>query len=102
MTTQLSLFTGATLTPRERFCHFHEAHPEVYRLLVRFTQEAVAAGRTRIGIRMIWERMRWTQWIERRLSDEEFKLNDHYTPFYARLMMAEEPGLADIFETRTR
>jgi hypothetical protein len=31
---------------------------------------------------------------------EDFKLNDHYTSRYARLIVAHEPDLAELFELR--
>lgn len=82
----------------ERFMAFHANNPAVYRELVLRAREARAAGR-RVGIRMLWERMRWTFYVERR--EEDFKLNDQYTSRYARLIMEQEPDLARFFETRT-
>lgn len=83
-----------------RFWRFHEAHPEVYAELLALARQARARGRHRIGIRMLWERMRWTFTVERDRA-ELYKLNDHYTAFYARLLL-EEPGLEGLFETRER
>lgn len=82
------------------FWNFHHKHPEVYEGLVRLAYQAVNAGRERIGIKMLFEVLRW-EWIITGLPDasEEFKLNNNYTSRYARLIM-EEPGLQDLFETR--
>ena len=82
------------------FWNFHTNHPEVYEGLVRLAYQAVNAGRERIGIKMLFEVLRW-EWIITGLPDasEEFKLNNNYTSRYARLIM-EEPGLGDVFETR--
>lgn len=84
---------------QQRFEAYHAAHPEVYAALVRFTHEAKQTS-PHAGIRMIWERMRWFMYIERRQADSEFKLNDHFTSRYARLIMEQEPDLAGVFELR--
>ena len=82
------------------FWNFHTNHPEVYAGLVRLAYQAVGAGRERLGIKMLFEVLRW-EWVIQGLPDdaEEFKLNNNYTSRYARLIM-EEPGLEDVFETR--
>lgn len=95
MTLQRSLFD---LTIQERFEEFHERHPEVYASLVQFTREAVKRGKRRIGIRLIWERVRW--YVEIEQGDAEFKLNDHFHSRYARLIQQQEPDLYGVFETR--
>jgi hypothetical protein len=83
---------------QQRFEDFDRANPKVYRLLVYYARAAKHAGK-RVGIRAIWERMRWEITIEKRWSGE-FKLNDHLTSRYARKIMEQEPDLADFFETR--
>lgn len=82
----------------ERFLSFHARHPEVYDELVRLARQVIAAGRRRIGIRLLWERMRWTFYIER--GRDDFKMNDHFHSRYARMLMEREPDLAGLFETR--
>lgn len=86
-------------TIQEHFEQFHRTHPEVYHALVTYTRDARRAGRERIGVRMIWERMRWYLAIERDAT-EDYKFNDHYPSRYARLIMDQEPDLAGVFETR--
>lgn len=86
-------------TIAERFDQFHRKNPEVYRLLKRFALEARAAGRRRLGIEVLWGRLRWYTAVET-TDPTNFKLNDHYTSRYARLLQEQEPGLAGMFETR--
>ncbi len=88
----------ADATIQERFAEFHRDNPKVYELFQRFTYQALQTGRKRFGARMIWERMRWYTTVE--TNDLEFKLNDHYPPYYARLFMARHPKYAGFFETR--
>ena len=86
------------LSIQERFERFHDENPEVYELLVRFAHEAHAAGRSRLGIGALWERLRWHTSVE--TEGEPYKLNDNYRSRYARLLAERNPELAHLFETR--
>ena len=101
---QRDLFTEAPpLEPptlRERFEIYHAENPHIYAALCRFADQALRAGRTRIGIAMIFERMRWYSTIEAADRDDGFKLNNSYRAFYARLWMHEHPAHDGFFETR--
>jgi hypothetical protein len=82
------------------FWVFHEANPEVYRLCVQLAGEALAVGRRKIGMKMVWERARWDFYV--RTTDDTYKLNNNYTALYARLIMKQEPDLAGVFDVRVR
>lgn len=84
---------------KARFVAFDESNPRVYRRLVALARQAVARGRTRIGIKMLWEVLRWEFFLETD-TDDDFRLNNNYTAHYARKIMDTEPGLAGIFELR--
>ncbi len=84
----------------ERFLVFHYKNPKVYDALVRLARRAVARGKDRIGIGMLWEVMRWEMWLDVDVASEDFKLNNNYRSMYARMIMKTEPDLADVFETR--
>ena len=77
---------------------FHIANPHVYKLFTRFAQKATSSGRKRYSARTIWHVMRWHADFE--TTDTAYKLNDHHTPFYARLWMEEHPQYPGFFETR--
>ena len=81
-----------------QFLSFHAKNPQVYAKLVSLCREAKVKGKKKIGIKMLWEVMRWMLWLG--TTDEEFKLNNNYTSRYARLLMRQEKDLADIFEIR--
>ena len=85
---------------QERFEAFHHAHPEVYRQLVLFARQAKASGRAQYGIGALFERVRWHFYIEQRLGDEAWKLNNNYRSRYARLIMQQEPDLRGFFNLR--
>lgn len=83
-----------------KFWEFHLQNPQVYQTLVFFARQARAAGKQRIGIRMLWERMRWEFFIQTNDASSDFKLNNNYHSRYARLIMASEPDLVGAFEIR--
>lgn len=83
---------------RERFLRFHNENPHVYAALVRYARELKRAGVQRAGIRLLWERLRWDETI--RTSGVPFKMSDHHTSFYSRLIMLKERDLMDFFDTR--
>ncbi len=82
-----------------RFEQFHAGNPAVYPTLVSLAREWVAEnGRTKLGIRMLWEVARWE--LIKSTRNTDYKLNDHFTSYYARLIQAKEPDLEGIFELR--
>lgn len=80
------------------FAAYHAENPLIYETLLRFAREAQAAGRTRIGIKMLYERARWYSLVEAR--HDSFKLNNNYHASYSRLLTRDEPELAGLFELR--
>lgn len=84
---------------QSRFEAFHAANPAVYAELVAMCRKARAAGYRTVGIKMLWEVLRWNRLFTTK-SDDEFKLNNYFTSRYARLITQREPDLADIFELR--
>jgi hypothetical protein len=83
-----------------RFWIFHRDNPRVYVELLRLAKVAQAFGRKRVGVRMLWEVMRWAITIETHDPLSEYKLNDHYMAHYARMLMRENPELDGMFELR--
>jgi len=86
---------------QSRAREFHLVNPHVYEALVRYARQARAAGVDRIGIELLWNRMRW-DWMLQTDHDHDYKLNQNYKAWYARRIMELEPDLAGIFETRRR
>lgn len=81
-----------------KFEKFHASNPHVYAELVRLARQAVAKGRTRFGMKALWEVMRWHFWLN--TTDTDFRLNNNYSSRYARLIMQQEADLRGVFETR--
>jgi len=83
-----------------QFRAFHARNPQVYQTLVRLSREARAKGHRHISIKMIWEVLRYDSMTK--TTGKPWKLNNSHTSYYARLIMAQEPDLDGIFETRER
>lgn len=85
----------------QAFLEFHKANPIVYTQLVRLAREWTAAGKAKLGIKTLFEKLRW-EWHVAGLNDTEgYKLNNNYTALYARLIMEREEDLKGLFETRS-
>ena len=89
-----------TETIDDRFNAFHEANPWVHEALLALTRQWHEAGHERIGMKMLIEVLRWEWSTNTVRADGEFKLNNDYTSRYARLIAAEHPELALMFEFR--
>ncbi len=88
-------------TTQERFEEFHRRHPHIYRLLLTYAREAKQRGFRQYAIKTIWELVRWhSDVITGTGAKEEFRLDNNYPSFYARLLMRNEPDLAGFFHTR--
>lgn len=87
------------LTIRERFDRFHAANPHVYSTLVAMARELKRQGWPGVGMKMLFERLRW-EWRAQTQGRESYKLNNSFTAHYARLIMLRERDLRGFFETR--
>lgn len=95
---QLPLPTAGGPTA-ERFEAFHADNPHVYRTLVHLARQWISVtGRRKIGLQALYERARWEIAIQ--TTDADFRLNNNYAAYYARLIMHQEPDLDGIFELR--
>ena len=88
------------LTREERATLFHKLNPHIYDIVVDMSLSMKRSGWKKAGIRMIWERLRWLYAVK--TQGGIYKLNDHYTSFYARWVMENVPELQNFFEVRSR
>lgn len=89
-----------TRTIQQRFEDFHRNNPQVYALLVKLARKYAAQNRQhKCAIGTLWEVLRWSSYFEPDWH-EEFKANNNYRSRYARLIAAQEPDLAEVFELR--
>lgn len=80
---------------------YHATHPEVYEALVTYTRQAKDAGHEKIGIDLVFGRLRWDHLTQISPDTQEpYKLSNGYRAWYARKIMETEDDLAGIFNTR--
>ena len=87
-----------TMTVRESFERFHAENPVVFKLFTRFALEAYASGIRHYGARALLERLRWE--LKVTIKTHDYKINNNYIAYYARLLAAEDARFADFFEFR--
>lgn len=81
------------------FWLFHSENPQVYEALARLAREwKVRRPGRRLGIKMLFEVLRWQ--VAMSTSGDDFKLNNSYHSYYARLLMDRERDLEGLFELR--
>ena len=78
---------------------FDQDNPEVYQVLRSIAFDLHINGVKKTSMKMIYEVARW-QFV-RQTKNSEFKLNNNFTPWYARKLMITEDYLPDgFFELR--
>lgn len=97
---QRSIFDILGVTPiEEKFREFHEKNPRVYDELVKAARlYRQQTGRQKCGMSLLFGRVRWVLALD--TEDDSFRINNNYASFYSRLIMATEPDLAEMFDTR--
>ena len=93
-------FSGV-VTPADKFEEFYRLNPQVYTLLESMTRELVNRGRRKIGIKMLFEVLRWNYYMETDDPNSDFKINNNYAPYYSRLLLEKHPEWEGVFELRT-
>jgi hypothetical protein len=90
---------GKKIQPR--FEVFHAANPHVYAELVRYSKIIWGRGYRRVGISLIYERMRWEVFTttERDEEAEPFKMSNDFRSRYARLINRQVFGGPNAFFT---
>ena len=83
-----------------QFEEFHIENPHVYRELRKLALDMKTRGVEQYGIKSLIEVLRWHRVMT--TSDPKYKINNNWAPFYARLLMEQEPALRGFFETRVQ
>ena len=82
----------------DAFCEFHRANPHVYIRLLEMARELVTKGHARVGMKMLFEALRWERMLQ--TDGEPFKLNNNFHSLYARMLMELNEDLGGVFEVR--
>lgn len=85
---------------QERFYAFDQTNPHVYARLEQMTAQLVARGRRRVGMKMLFEVLRWERALSTDDPTSEFRLNNVYSSRYSRKLMDAHPEWEGIFGTR--
>lgn len=83
---------------QERFEEFHRLNSWVLTELERMTQEYLDAGRTKVGMKMLVEVLRWNHDLT--TKGDPFKLNNIYSSRYARKLIERHPEWEEVFQLR--
>jgi hypothetical protein len=86
------------LSIEERFRLFDQANPHVYQVLEQMALDLAARGHQRIGVKMLWETLRY-RYAMQTSGDEDYRLDNNYTSRFAR-KLAQNPMLAERIEMR--
>lgn len=82
------------------FERFDAAHPDVWRHFERLALELWSKGRRHYSARTILHVIRHHIDTTAHHTDAEFKLNDHWSPFYSRRFLSLHPECGEFFERR--
>lgn len=82
----------------EQFERWDRLNPKIYGLFRKFALEAMDAGYKKYSARTIIHRIRWHIEIETR--GDKFKINDHWSPYYARKFDKDFPQHKGFFRQR--
>lgn len=85
------------LTIQERFDVWIEANDWVLVAVEQLISQWLAAGHQRVGVKQIWERVRWEYGTT---TGDTFRANNNWTSRVARLVVERHPDWADAIETR--
>jgi hypothetical protein len=80
----------------QQFWEFHLKHPIVYTLFEKFAFELINKGRTKLGSKMIIERIRWEMYTGSK-DGKGFKINNNFTCYYSRLFAEKNPTFENYF-----
>jgi hypothetical protein len=93
-------FHGKGLSKLERFELYHELNPKVYSALRGMALDLSRRGRKKFAICMLTENLRWNYMMRTDDPSSSFKFCDHYKPYYARMLMDNEPELDGVFNLK--
>ena len=85
---------------RDRYTQFRHDNPHVEAELVKLARQLISRGHQKYSIKALFEITRWHRALQ--TTDEDFKLNNNYAPYYARDLMDEYPDLEGFFNLRAQ
>lgn len=80
-----------------QFKEFHLDNPHFWELFTHYAHE-MSRARKHYSARTVIERIRWH--VDVSTTDDELKINNNHTPYYARLFHVANPRKAGFFRLR--
>lgn len=73
---------------------YDKANPQVYEWFKHYALELKLSGAKQVGAKLIFERIRWEVAVKTKPESgmPKLKLNNNYTAYYARKLVAEDPS----------
>lgn len=81
----------------QQFVQYHLDNPHIYQEFKKFTFKAMAKGFKHYGAKAIFEIIRFETGVK---GNDQFKVNNNYTPYFARLFEKDHPEHKDFFYKR--
>lgn len=79
------------------FKDYDKENPQIYKAFVDIAKQAKHRGFKNYSAKGVFELIRWHSSIS---ASQNFKLNNIYSPYYARKMMLEYPEFQGFFRLR--
>ena len=79
---------------------FHRKNPKVWALFQKFTFQLIRRRFRHYSVMGVISRIRWETDVPNPSGGSEFKMNNNYSPFYARRFHKEFPDHDDFFRLR--
>lgn len=86
------------LSLAERYAQFAADNPQVLDLYERLAQQWFDAGNNRVGMKFLAEQARWITGLQ--MPGEQWAVNNSYTAFFARALLAKRPEWSGCILTR--
>lgn len=84
---------------KKTFEQYDKENPEIWELFKSKTLQTIKKGFSNYSAKGIFEIIRWHEGGDEK--SDGFKINNNYTPFYARKFMNEYPEYEGFFRTKT-
>jgi hypothetical protein len=85
-------------TIREGFRKFNLENPHIFQIFEEQALVAISRGKKKISAKLIINWIRWHEFLH--TSEKNFKINDAYQAYYARLFVEKYPQYTSIFDFR--
>jgi hypothetical protein len=82
----------------QRFKIYHVENPHVYTEFSKYAKQLISVGHDKLSSSLIFERMRWESMIQ--TQGDEYKLNNNYRAYYARMFEYKNPEYSGYFSFR--